>query len=108
MTSTQTVLTEFKKLVDANDTEFSLNELKTMLSDVYKTYNKKGSKSSTKKSNDDKKSPKEEKQKREPSAYNNFMKEQMPIFKAKNPDINARELMKEIGKLWKEQKETKE
>jgi len=39
--------------------------------------------------------------KKAPSAYNTFMKEQMPVMKAKG--FTMAEAMKEIGALWKKQ-----
>lgn len=41
------------------------------------------------------------KNKREPSKYNLFVKEKMPIFKEQNPGKPTKELMKLIGEEWK-------
>lgn len=38
------------------------------------------------------------------SPYNKFVKEQSPIIKAENPGLTQPEIMKLIGKKWKEQK----
>jgi hypothetical protein len=43
--------------------------------------------------------------KREPSAYNLFIKEQMAKIKAANPDMPAKELMKAATVEWKKAKE---
>ena len=42
--------------------------------------------------------------KREPTAYNLFVKEQMPIMKEKYPDEDYREYMTKISVLWKAKK----
>jgi hypothetical protein len=55
--------------------------------------------------NKDKKTvEKKQKIKREPTAYNIFVKEKMPIFKQEHPDKPAKELMKLIGEEWKKNK----
>lgn len=45
--------------------------------------------------------------KREPSAYNLFIKENMAKIKAANPDMPAKELMKAATVEWKKAKEAK-
>jgi len=67
-------------------------------------------KNKPKKSNDDE----EEKPKKELTAYQKFVKEQMPILKAREDAKDdgtekkkASQLMKEIGELWKADKEAK-
>jgi len=67
-------------------------------------------KNKPKKTNDDE----EEKPKRELTAYQLFVKEQMPILKAREDAKDdgeekkkASQLMKEIGELWKADKEAK-
>lgn len=81
---TSKIVIEFSNLVLSNKEEFSLNDLKNMLSEVYKNNNKK--------------------EKREPSKYNLFMKEKMTSLKTEYPDLNARELMSKVGELWKIEK----
>lgn len=44
---------------------------------------------------------KKQKNKREPSRYNLFVKEQMPIFKQQYPNQPAKELMKLVAEEWK-------
>ena len=41
------------------------------------------------------------------SDYNIFMREKLAKLKEKNPSLNARTLMTEVAKLWKEKKEEK-
>jgi hypothetical protein len=48
----------------------------------------------------EKKGEKKPKVKRAPSAYNLFIKKQMPALKEKNSKLNAPELMKLLGKEW--------
>ncbi|KAF9072806.1 hypothetical protein BDP27DRAFT_389676 [Rhodocollybia butyracea] len=43
---------------------------------------------------------KEPKEKRPPSAYNVFVKEQLPIWKSEHPDVSAKEAMKGVRALW--------
>ncbi|KAG8882556.1 hypothetical protein FRB98_003597 [Tulasnella sp. 332] len=43
---------------------------------------------------------KEPKEKRAPSAYNIFVKEQMPLWKAAHPAAPHSEAMKGIGEIW--------
>ena len=101
--------------------------MKTILSDVYKTKNgKKVVKKAPKKavvekadaenedpSDDDKpkkkgrpaKTPKlnakgEEKKKREPSAYNIFIKEKYAEYKLSNPEMTAKEVMLAAAAAW--------
>lgn len=46
----------------------------------------------------------EEKKKREPSAYNLFIKEKMAQIKVKKPELKGKELMKEAIDEWKKTK----
>jgi len=46
----------------------------------------------------------EHKKKREPTAYNLFVKEQMSIVKDEFPDLNRQDLMRKVGEMWKAQK----
>ena len=45
--------------------------------------------------------------KKEPSAYNIFVKDKMPEIKAKYPELSGAEIFKKIGALWSEQKPKK-
>ena len=44
--------------------------------------------------------------KREPSAYNTFVKEQSKLIKQENPEMKFGEISKEVSKRWKNHKET--
>ena len=39
--------------------------------------------------------------KREPTKYNIFVKEQLPIIKEKFPQLSRQDLMRKVGELWK-------
>ena len=52
----------------------------------------------SKKSSDDEEEPKK---KREPTKYNIFVKEQLPIIKEKFPQLSREDLMRKVGELWK-------
>ena len=114
------IIEEFNTLI-IKDQDYTLAEMKTILSDVYKTKNgKKVVKKAPKKaendevpSDDDKpkkkgrpaKTPKlnakgEEKKKREPSAYNIFIKEKYAEYKASNPEMTAKEVMLAAAAAW--------
>jgi hypothetical protein len=97
-------MSEFITLID-NEKEYSLVEIKKILSDVYKnTYKKdtKVKKTKAKKSSDDEENPKE---KKAPTAYNIFVKENMSAVKEKYPELNNQERMSKIGELWAIKKE---
>ena len=44
------------------------------------------------------------KEKRAPSQYNIFVKEQYEIIKNTNPELDKTQIFAEIGKIWKEKK----
>ena len=100
--STEIVMNEFSTLID-NEKEYSLAEFKKIFADVYKNAYKKEKKTKAKKS-DDEENPKE---KKPPTAYNIFVKEQRVIIKEQGlyPDLNSREIMSKIGELWTRKKE---
>ena len=117
MTQTSEIVNEFVNLVD-NDKEYELKELKQMLSEVYKTKTSKKktvNASKTVKSTDNDSSsdnedkPKKrgrpakvsDKPKREPSAYNKYVKERMEEIKTENPEILAKDRMKMAAADWK-------
>ena len=119
MTTTQQFMTEFTALVDT-EKEYTRSELGKLLTEVFHQINS-GKKISKKDKSDDdkpktKKSKKtkskgsdddaEPKKKREPTLYNLFVKEQMPLVKEEFPDLNRQDLMRKIGENWKAQKET--
>lgn len=77
---------EFNKLC-LNEEEYTLDELKKHLSAAYKQAAKKVT------------------VKREPSAYNKFMKEELPKLRKENPDKEIKHLMKLVAEKWKANKE---
>lgn len=107
--TTAKVIEEFVKFYSDNKDEIKISEMKKKLSEIYQKVSsepieevveEKGKKA--------KKGKKEvkEKVKREPTPYNNFLKETMP--KLKDNGMNVREKMTECGRLWKLEKEGKE
>ena len=115
-TTTQQFMTEFTALVDT-EKEYTRSELGKLLTEVFNQINtgkkttkkqktdnetKKSKKTKSKGSDDDA----EPKKKREPTLYNLFVKEQMPLVKDEFPDLNRQDLMRKIGENWKVQKET--
>jgi len=44
------------------------------------------------------------KEKRAPTLYNIFVKDQFPIIKNTNPELDKKEIFKEIAKVWKNRK----
>ena len=113
------IITEFNTLID-NDTEYTLKEMKTILTDIYNTKNgKKIYKKKVQNSDDDdndtdnkkKKTVKLDKDgnvkpKRAPTAYNLFVKERMGELKKENPELKGSELMKLAAGDWKIKKES--
>lgn len=120
--STADILTEFVNLID-KDVEYTLKELKDIMSDVYKTKKcpkkvapvKKVTVKSDSSSDDDEKPKKRgrpsktkldkdgnEKVKRRPSAYNLFVKQTIMKLKKEQPDTPAKELLGMSAVLWKE------
>ena len=86
------VLETFNTSVDV-DQEYSLDDLKKLLVAAYKSSSKK-SKSST--------------EKREPSKYNLFVKEEMARLKKENPDKPNKEIMAMAAALWNVSKDSTE
>ena len=109
-TQTQMIINEFTTLVDT-EKEYTRAELGKMLTEVYhqitsdkpkKTDDKPKKKKSKKEKDSDEEV--EPKKKREPTAYNLFVKEQMSIVKEEFPELNRQDLMKKVGELWKAKK----
>jgi len=118
---TAEIINEFTQLID-NDKEYDLKELKALLSDVYKTKTakpkavkvvkpkaSKSPKTSDVSSDDEEDKPKKRgrpakvstKPKREPSAYNKFVKERIEQLKVDKSDTPAKDLMKMAAAEWK-------
>ena len=108
-TQTQKIINEFSTLVDT-EKEYTRNELGKMLTEVYRQITSdKPKKSEVKpkknsKKNKDSDEETEPKKKREPTKYNIFVKEQMPLIKEEFPDLNRQDLMRKIGEMWKNTK----
>jgi len=103
MTTTQQILTTFTSKVDL-EKEYTRSELAKMLTEVFKEI-REGEKGEKKRRKKVKKEEGEEKKKREPTAYNLFVKETMSVVKEENPEMSRQDLMREVGRMWKEKKE---
>lgn len=42
---------------------------------------------------------------RQPTEYNFFIKDNLPIVKVQNPDLNYKEVLSKVAELWNKQKE---
>ena len=82
--NTQTIITNFTNLIDINK-KYSNKELVNILNKVYNDVYKK---------------------KKEPTKYNLFVKENISKLKDTYPDLSRQNLMRKIGELWKQKKET--
>ena len=103
MTTTQKVLTTFTSKIDL-EKEYTRSELGKMLTEVFKEI-REGSKCEKKTRKKAKKEDGgEEKKKREPTAYNLFVKETMSVAREENPEMSRQDLMREVGRMWKEKK----
>lgn len=124
MTTTAEIIAEFTELVNVEQ-EYTLSELKSILSDIYKVKNGKKvvAKKTAKKEqvipSDDEEKPKkkgrpaktpkldangEAKKKREPSAYNIFIKEKYAEYKKSDPELSTKEIMLKAAADWSEKK----
>ncbi len=110
MSSTQIIMTEFTNVIDV-EKEYSRSEMGKILTQIYHEITK-GKKPATdkpkkprksKKNSDDEEEPKK---KREPTHYNIFVKEQMPLIKEEFPELSRQDLMRKVGELWKMKKES--
>lgn len=109
-THTQKIINTFTTLVDT-DKEYTRVELSKILTAVYHQIT-----SDKSKNTDDKPKKKklkkekdsgdevEPKNKREPTEYNIFVKENMSIIKEEFPDMTRQDLMRKIGEMWKNKK----
>ena len=84
------VLDAFNTSVDVNQ-DYSLDDLKKLLVTAYKASSKR-SKTST--------------EKREPSKYNIFVKNEMTRLKTEHPDKSNKEIMSMAAALWNKSKDT--
>ena len=103
MTSTQQIMTIFTSKVDI-EKEYTRAELAKMLTEVYKEMKEEEKGEKPKKKKVKKTEDGEEKKKRAPTAYNLFVKDTMGVVKEENPEMSRQDLMREVGRLWKEKK----
>ena len=105
MTTTQQILTTFNSKVDY-EKEYTRGELAKMLTEVFKEIREgeKGEKKAKKAKKAKNEEDGVEKKKRVPTAYNLYVKETMSVVKNDNPDMSRQDLMREVGRLWKEKK----
>lgn len=86
---TSKIVDNFVSAVDTSRNDYTLDELKKLLTEAYKSLKKK--KTST--------------EKKEPSKYNIFIKEEITKIRQENPDVDNKKLMSLAAARWKEQKE---
>ena len=105
MTTTEQILTTFTSKVDL-EKEYTRSELGKMLTEVFKEIREgeKGEKKARKTKKVKKDEEGEDKKKREPTAYNLFVKETMSVVREENPEMSRQDLMREVGRMWKEKK----
>ena len=99
MTTTERILTTFTSKVEM-DKEYTRSELAKMLTEVFKEI-REGEKGEKKKKAK-KEEGGEEKKKRAPSAYNLYVRDTMGVVKEDNPEMSRQDLMREVGRMWKE------
>ena len=99
MTTTERILTTFTSKVEM-DKEYTRSELAKMLTEVFKEI--RDGKKGEKKKKAKKEEGGEEKKKRAPSAYNLYVRDTMPVVKEDNPEMSRQDLMREVGRMWKE------
>ena len=105
MTTTEQILSTFTSKVEM-EKEYTRGELAKMLTEVFKEIREgeKGEKKVKKAKKAKKEDDGEEKKKREPTAYNLYVKETMPVVKDENPEMSRQDLMREVGRMWREKK----
>jgi len=90
--NTKKWLDTFVSSIDVSK-DYSLEDVKKILTESYKSVKK------------TKKVKTEDGEKRRPSKYNIFVKEQMRKIKEENPNKDNKEIMSIAASLWKEHKE---
>ena len=103
MTPTQQIMTTFTSKVDM-EKEYTRSEMAKMLTEVFKEMKEVEKGEKPKKKKVKKTEDGEEKKKRAPTAYNLFVKDTMGVVKEENPEMSRQDLMREVGRLWKEKK----
>jgi len=114
MSANAKIVEDIKTFLDGNE-KCNKKEFVAACGTAFDDHKTKGKKSAAKKSvakKEDKSDDEEEKPKKELSGYQKFVKEHMPILKAREDGKGdgetkkkASELMKEIGELWQAEKE---
>jgi hypothetical protein len=90
VTTTTKLIETFTASLDSTKNDYSLDELKKLLSEAYKA-----SKSGKKKGGE----------KKEPSKYNIFIKEEIARIREENPSVDNKLLMSLAAARWKDHKE---
>ena len=103
MTTTHKIMTTFNSKVDI-EKEYTRIELAKMLTEVYKEMKEEEKGEKPKKKKVKKTDEGVEKKTRVPTAYNLYVKDTMSVVKDKNPEMSRQDLMREVGRLWKEKK----
>jgi len=85
------IIDTFVERVDVTK-EYTLDELKKLIIDSFKSCKKKKSRDST--------------EKKEPSKYNIFIKEEMSKIRKESPDVDNKKLMSLAAARWNEHKQT--
>lgn len=87
---TSKIMQAFVSSVDNDRTDYTLDELKKLLSDAYKVSKKKRNNGGEKKA---------------PSKYNIFIKDEIAKIREENPDVDNKQLMSLAAARWKDHKE---
>lgn len=90
--SIKMIIDEFVKAIDT-EKEHTLDEMKKVLTETYKTLRKKKVKNPL--------------EKKEPSEYNIFIKEEMKKIRLEEPSVDNKVLMSKAASRWKLHKEEK-
>lgn len=83
------IIDTFNSMVDKSKEDYTIDELKKILTNAYKSLKKK----------------KTEGEKKAPSEYNLFIKEAIKKIKEENPDVDRKNLMPMAAKRWNEYKQ---
>ena len=85
---TSKIINEFVSNVDTSRDNYTLDELKKLLTEAFKGSKKK----------------KTAGEKKEPSPYNLFIKDEIQKIKQENPDVDRKQLMSLAAARWKDHK----
>ena len=86
------IVDTFNSNIDLTKEDYTLNDLKNILTDAFKSVKDKKKEAAVKKN---------------PSAYNIFVKQEMQKIKSENPDLGNKEILAVAAKKWQEQKAKK-